>query len=49
VSESESESESGNHCCPSPVLFTEPNRLTLNKPESESKSESESVKSEKKN
>ncbi len=31
-----------NHCCPSPALFTEPNRLTLNKLESESESESES-------
>jgi hypothetical protein len=29
-----------NHCCPSPALFIEPNRLTLNKPESESEAES---------
>ena len=28
------------HCCPSPAFFNEPNRLTLNKPESESESES---------
>jgi hypothetical protein len=31
-----------NHCCLSPALFIEPNRLTLNKLESESESESES-------
>jgi hypothetical protein len=45
----QSESESGivipqaafncNHCCPSPALFIEPNRLTLSKLESESESE----------
>jgi hypothetical protein len=31
-----------NHCCPSPALFIEPNRLTLSKLESESESESDS-------
>jgi hypothetical protein len=29
------------HCCPSPALFSEPNRLTSNQTESESESESQ--------